>query len=261
MFRVDGKLLVSDLSESSLVEPILTASSPDVVVNCVALADPLQCEQSVIEAEQLNARLPETLGRLAHERGARLIHLSSDLVFDGYEHAPEGGFSEDDQPHPSSCYAKSKLAGEHAVLAASLGDHLVLRTSLVYGPSGVCRPGPLGWMVRKFTAGERVTLFIDEWRTPVFVVDLALAVRKLSRSPKISGLLHFAGPKRINRVEFGVIVANHLGFDRSLIVVKRLREVNLSPPRPRDVSLNSKRIQSMLGFAPRAAEEAFETFS
>lgn len=102
---------------------------PRIVVNCIAMSDVDRCEREKRAARELNADLPGALARTARERGAHLIHFSTDFVFDGTLRRP---YREDDAPNPLSVYGSTKLAGETAI-EAEKGSHWIFRVSWLYG--------------------------------------------------------------------------------------------------------------------------------
>jgi dTDP-4-dehydrorhamnose reductase len=105
---------------------------PDTVVNCIAIGDVDRCESEPALAHQVNAELPAAIGRACARAGARLIHFSTDFVFDGALHRP---YREDDVARPLSEYGRSKLAGERAIADTGCA-HWVFRISWLYGASG-----------------------------------------------------------------------------------------------------------------------------
>jgi dTDP-4-dehydrorhamnose reductase len=152
--------------------------------------------------------------------GARLIHISTDLVFDGAKPEP---YTEDDEPHPLDDYARSKLEAERRVLALH-PDALVVRTSLLVGHE---RPGRQEQVVLEAARGEReVAFFEDEWRSPVLVSDLAAALLELLETGA-SGLLHVAGAEPMNRYELACEIAFAHGLPAKRLRRGRLAESNL----------------------------------
>jgi dTDP-4-dehydrorhamnose reductase len=116
---VFGVVIQSDLLAQGAVEQALDASQPDWVIHCAALANLDACEADPIRAAQLNTELPGRLAEYvarggAREGKARLVHISTDSVFDGLR----GGYTEEDTPNPPGVYSRTKLAGEQAVAAA-----------------------------------------------------------------------------------------------------------------------------------------------
>jgi len=177
--------------------------------------------------------------RAAVAQGARFVLFSSDLVFDGRT----GGYTEQSPSSPISTYGAMKAEAEALVRSEHAGA-LVIRTSLLVGESGtMLRPA---YECEGFARGQSVVLYRDEWRSPTDVDDVAQASWELC-SLEVSGVFHVAGAERLTRVELGRIVCDRFGFDSALI-----REVDRPPSRPRDTSLDSRRVAALLGWAPRA---------
>ena len=152
----------------------------------------------------------------AAARDARLIHLSTDLVFDG-EHAP---YAEDDEARPASDYGRAKLEAESFVT-----DGLIVRTSLLYG-----NPGPQ----EALAARDDVVFHEDEIRCPTHVADLAAALLELA-ALDVTGVLHVAGPDAISRLEFA-----------RLLGAVDPKGAPTPPGRARNVALDSSRAASLL---------------
>lgn len=150
--------------------------------------------------------------------GARLIHVSTDLVFDG-EHAP---YSEDAEPKPVSAYGQAKLEAERLLPEGAL----VVRTSLLYGKAG----GPQ----ERLAADPGAVFYTDEIRCPTRVDELAAALLELAASD-VSGVLHVAGPDAVSRLEFA-----------RLLGAADPQGAPAPPGRARNVALDSSRAQSLL---------------
>lgn len=162
--------------------------------------------------------------------GARLIHMSTDLVFDG-EHGP---YTEHSQTAPVNYYGAAKAEAERIVLDLSSGP-VIARTSLVtcfHPPDPRTRP-----IVDALTGrGLPVTLFTDEYRCPVRVEDLAAALVELISLP-FSGIMHIAGPERLSRYELGLRVARFYRLPNEPGIVPALAR-DSGQPRPRDCTLD-----------------------
>jgi dTDP-4-dehydrorhamnose reductase len=174
--------------------------------------------------------------------GARLVHISTDVLFDGQR----GSYVEDDPPSPITPYGRSKALAEQAVRASG-ADAVVVRTSLIYG----WRPRPdrhTRWIVGDLRAGRPVRLFTDELRCPIWVESLAAAIVELAgldRAPSIpSGVLHVAGAQPLSRYQFGLRLLRFHGLDPSPIVPARSRESGLH--RPLDCTLDCSRARALL---------------
>jgi dTDP-4-dehydrorhamnose reductase len=158
---------------------------------------------------RVNSEGSAAVASAAAELGARLVHISTDLVFDGTK---RGAYTEDDEPNPPDDYGRSKLEAERRVLALHPGA-LVVRTSLLVGRE---RPGRQEQAVLEAARGEReMAFFEDEWRSPVLVSDLAAALLELVET-KASGILHLAGAEPMNRYELAceIAAAHGLPTDR-----------------------------------------------
>jgi dTDP-4-dehydrorhamnose reductase len=245
--RSSSAVISHDLRELDALSGLLDESDASAVINCAALSSPALCEERRSEASSLNTELPRTLGQWSADSGARVIHVSTDLVF-GAEVAPEGGFKEEDEPGPISFYGQSKVEGEVALLEQDSAS-LVVRLPLLYGdPKGTGR-GASEALFRLLARGERPSLFTDEWRCPLPVSVAAEALTELVHGQS-SGLLHVAGLERVTRFELGLALHQERFCDAERAQVEltgRLRsELDLSPERPEDTSLCSRRAASIL---------------
>jgi dTDP-4-dehydrorhamnose reductase len=170
--------------------------------------------------------------------GARLVHLSTDVVFDGEKGAP---YVEEDEPTPLTDYGRAKADAERAVLAQRPGA-LVVRTSLIYGGP---RPGPQ----ERLAADPGATFFTDEVRCPIQVGDLADALIELA-GLELNGVLHVAGGDRLGRAEFAELLAGN--------PVRTATIAGSGLVRPRDCSLAIDRARGLLRTRLRGAREVLE---
>ena len=250
IFQAPPSLTAADLTK------ILGATTISHIIHIGALASPEACEKNPEQARISNVAFTEMLSDYALATGAHLTTISTDLVFDGGK-APKRGFREEDIPCPRSVYSRSKKAAEEATLRNSL--HAAIRVALLYGDSPSQSKGFLGWMKRTFAEGVPLSLFEDEFRTPIHVRDAARAVIEVARL-KAHGIFHCGGPERISRVEFGMRVARACGFDETLIRPTTRLSYTTPPQRPEDVSLNSRALGTLVGFAPRPVDEALRVY-
>jgi dTDP-4-dehydrorhamnose reductase len=171
----------------------------------------------------------------ARQAGARLVHLSTDVVFDGEKAGPYG---EGDDARPVTAYGRAKLDAEHLVAAADPAA-LLVRTSLLYGGAD---PGPQERLVAQAVEGADVTFFTDEIRCPVRVGDLAHALLDLA-GLDVAGLLHVAGGEVVSRADLARRLARTLGHDAAAL------RTGPSPAgdRPRNCALDSSRAFTLLG--------------
>jgi dTDP-4-dehydrorhamnose reductase len=225
-----------DVRDARAVAGLVASAAPDVVVHTAyRLTGP--------EMRETNVDGAAIVAAAAREAGARLVHISSDVVFSGAVGRP---LREDDPPDPLSDYGRSKAEAERAVAAAH-PDALIARTSLLYaGP----RLGSHEVLALEAARGERdVTFFTDELRSPIAVGDLAGALLELA-TLDLSGPLHVAGADGVDRLEFARLIAVAHGLDPQL-----LRGGEGGPDRPKDCRLDSSRAVALLQTRLRGARE------
>ncbi len=213
-----------DVRDPVAANRLLDAFRPDVVIHTAALMN-----GDAMWA--VNAEGSRIIARAAKRVHARLIHLSSDVIFDG-EHAP---YDENSPPDPITPYGISKALAEQAVKE----EHptpLIVRTSLIYGFV------PLDPRTQQTLNGDMPRLFTDEYRCPILVDDLAAALIELAGN-KYAGILNIAGPQRLSRYEFALKLANALAAP---IKFSPAPSASSPTPRPRDCTLDISRAQSLL---------------
>jgi dTDP-4-dehydrorhamnose reductase len=243
-------LVPVDVSDQGQVAQAFAPAKPDIVLHTAALASIAACYRDPERARAVNCDGSAYLAQLTAETGARLIAISTDLVFDG----AKGNYREEDRPAPLSIYGRTKTDAERITL--SYDKHVVVRLSLLFGPSLTGREAFFDQQLAALRQRRPVTLFEDEWRTPLDLQTTARALLALLESD-YTGLLHLGGPERLSRLEMGRRLAAFLGLDASAIVAGRRERMPAAEPRPRDVSLDSARWRQMFpGHAWPTFEEA-----
>ncbi len=223
-----------DLTDADQVARCFDEAKPNLVLHVAALASIAACYQAPDRAEKINHLGTAQLAECAARSKARLLYVSTDLVFDG----EKGNYREEDQARPLSVYARTKLAGEKAALA--LDSSLVVRVSLLLGPSHQAeRPNFFDQQTRILLTGQSIGCFADEWRTPLTHRWAARMLLKLLAEWDGTGLLHLGGPERLSRLEIGQRLARRLGVSQEKVEPIVQAAVATPEPRPRDTSLNS----------------------
>ena len=265
----------ADLAEPDACDALCSLLKPAVIVHAAALANVSKCQADAKSADRSNIQATANLLQALDKHRERsspplFVHISTDMVFDGAVSAPAGGFSESSNTDPASVYSSTKRDAENVVLASAL-DAIVLRTALVYGKKIEKLESFLGWVVNGLKSGQ-VSLFEDEFRTPVAVDDLAEAVSRLidlpagSRASAVkqsdkAAILHMSGSERISRVDLGRKIADAFDLDRSAIVPCSRTSVPSEVPRPHDISLNSTKLFKLLGMQPRPIAEGLASIT
>lgn len=219
--RRGGEVAV-DLTGSGMVDAVVQALQPDLVLHLAANSRLADCERDPAAALRVNAEVPE---RFAERFGARLVFTSTDLVFDG-RGAP---FAASAPVAPLSAYGLGKAAGEERV--AWHGGRVV-RLPLLFGADGAGR-GATASLRAALAAGRRVSLYPNEYRTPLHAADAAAALVALVVEPDGPRLLHLPGPERVSRWELGRRFCGEHGLDAGCLDAVECQDAL----RPRDVSL------------------------
>jgi dTDP-4-dehydrorhamnose reductase len=167
----------------------------DVLINAAAFTNVDACETERDRAFRINAEAPNILAQICNEKDAKLIHFSTDYVFDGEKRVP---YTEDDQANPISAYGESKLAGERNVLAAGDGN-LVVRVSWVFGPD---RPSFIDAMIKRAQEDEKIDAISDKFSTPTYTHDIARMLPQFFDRGVAGGLLHFANTGKCSWQEY-----------------------------------------------------------
>jgi dTDP-4-dehydrorhamnose reductase len=219
-----------DLTDRAAVHMAVADTRPDAILHTAC---------SNRDAENVAAIVPAArhLAEAAQAAGARLVHVSTDLVFDG-EHAP---YEDHSAPCPIMDYGRAKAEAE-VVVAALCPGAAVVRPSLIWALDPLNKQ--TGWLVEGVKRGSRVTLFTDEIRCPVHLDDLTRLLLALAERREVTGPLNAGGPQPLNRWAFGLRLLAALGMGRGRNVVPgTVGESGLA--RARDLTLRSLRAQAL----------------
>lgn len=242
-----------NLLDPQQLKGLFELSQPDWVINCAALADLDACEADPALARQMNSELPGQLAHYVARGGARLVHVSTDAVFDGRV----GNYSEEDHPNPLSVYARTKLEGEGAVLEA---DHqaIVARVNL-FGWSISGRRSLAEWFINNLSIGNPVMGFTDVYFCPLLANDLGqLLLEMLERGLK--GLYHVVSSECSTKYEFGRQLAKLFGYDEDLIRPASLSQAGLSAARSPNLTLRTDKLARDLGRSTPGLKDGLHKF-
>ena len=202
-----------ELGDPDAVAGTIERLRPAIVVNAAAFHNVPRCENEPSAAYALNAIAPRHLARCCTAAGARLVHVSTDYVFDGTKGAP---YVETDRPNPLNVYASSKLAGEYGVLNDGAA-HQVVRSSGLYGVRPCRAKGGnfIDTMFRLVREQDVVRVVQDEVLTPTFTADLAAQIRVLAEQGP-PGLFHATEHGACSWYEFATVIFAVAGFSTPL---------------------------------------------
>jgi dTDP-4-dehydrorhamnose reductase len=215
-----------DVRDAAAVERVLDEARPDAVVHTAALTDVDGCERERDLALAINRDGAAHVARACAARGARLVHLSTEYVFDG----AAGPYREDDPVNPLGWYARTKQAGEEAVMAAG-GRWAIARTTVLYGHAPHVRANFVLWLLGRLRAGERARIVEDQIGSPTLADNLAEMCLALARSGHV-GVFNTVGADVVSRYEFARRVALAFGLDPAQIDPIATASLNQLAPRP-----------------------------
>jgi dTDP-4-dehydrorhamnose reductase len=238
--NVPFPVLPADLSMPGSAQSLLDQTQPEVIINCAAIAILDTCEAKPDLAYQLNSVFPGELAAEAARRDIRMVHFSTDAVFDG----TIGCYTETDEPRPINHYAYTKVEGERAVLAAN-PDALVARVNF-YGWSLHGKRSLAEYFFYSLSRGEPVKGFIDVQFCPLQVNDLVdILLRMIDL--RLSGLYHVVSSECLNKFDFCHRLARQFGLNQELISPSSWLEGGLRANRSTNLTISTAKLQGALG--------------
>jgi dTDP-4-dehydrorhamnose reductase len=240
-----------DITDRWRVEAEVQRLQPTVLINCAAMADVDGCERDPALARRVNAEGPSHLAQVCRGAGIRLVHFSTDYVFDGDKGSE---YVESDPPNPVNEYGRSKLLGEMAVLE-TLVHVVVLRISFLFGPG---RATLIDKLAARARANRDPMPIVDGWVTkPTHVGEIVRAVEQVLAAD-VSGVWHLAGRPAVSRFEFAREVLRLIGDDPGRVTRLAAEALNLPARRPAATPLDTTRFEARFGPVRRWTEWAAE---
>lgn len=241
-----------DLCQLSQIDKLLNDIFPATIIHTAAIANPDQCEHDPDKAITVNVKATEQLANWAQKNGARFIYTSTDMVFDGRR----GNYKESDPTNPISQYSKTKVAAEQFIKNNNT-NFVIARVALVYG-IGITRHNSFfEKMIEKLTNGEKITLFDDQYRSPILVDNLAEALLELVEK-KFIGTIHLGGRERISRWGFGWKACNKFDLPHRNILKGSMYDFEATAFRPPDISFNIELASKVLKTKLLTCDEGLE---
>jgi len=244
-----------DLASFDDVRGKLGAMNFDVLINAAGFTNVDACETERDRAFLINGEAPGVLAEICNAKDAKLIHFSTDYVFDGEKPAP---YAEEDEANPISVYGESKLIGERNVFAAG-DDHLVVRVSWVFGPD---RPSFIDAMIKRAQHNEKIDAIADKFSTPTYTHDIAHMLPQFFDRGVEGGILHFSSAGKCSWQEYAqwaLDCCRDAGIPLKATTVGALTLRDMSSwvaRRPVYSVLSTVKYKELTGTAPRAWREA-----
>jgi len=231
---------------------------PKAIVNTAALHNVDYCETHRDEASSVNVEGVRNLGEAARQNHSRLVHLSTDYVFDG----KTGHYTELDDPHPLHFYAETKLKAEE--VAARIPSYAIARPSVIYGWNpleATATPSSSGktinfavFVLEKLRKNEMVKAVSDQYSSPTFADNLAEALLRLAKYPD-NGVFHTAGRSCVSRYEFAVKLAEIFDYPTRLVEPVHASDFKQMAERPKNSCLQVDKAEKALGMKFLTADE------
>lgn len=240
-----------DLTQSALIAQSIEDYQPNVIINCSAYTAVDKAESDLEIAHQVNAIAPEILAKSAEKIKAKVIHISTDYVFNGQKNTP---YLETDQTSPLGIYGETKLAGERAIIN-NCHQYLIIRTAWVYGNYG--KGNFVKTMLRLGQERPELKVVIDQVGSPTWTKDLAQTIYQLipQISPEIAGIYHYTNSGICSWYDFAVTIfeeSKKLGFPLKIEKVTPITTAEYPTPakRPAYSVLSTRKIANLLGNIP-----------
>jgi len=234
------------------------------IINCSGYTKVDQAEEEIDEAFRINQDGVRNIALFSAKRRIRLIHISTDYVFDGRKEGSAVAYREDDKTNPINIYGKSKLAGEEEIKKI-LEEYFIIRTAWLYGLKG---NNFIYTMLRLFKEKDLVKVVDNQWGSPTYTVDLAGAILNIIEDNSVSyGIYHFTNEGKTSWYEFAWTIykkAKRLGSIESNKKVEiqpiKTEDYPTVAERPKYSVLSKEKIKKEFGLKIRNWEDALEDF-
>ena len=245
---------ILDMQNVDATDALLNNFRPDVIINASAMSVVDYCEQHPEEAYALNVTAVKHLAEYSQSNSCRLIHLSTDFVFDG---TATEAYTETDTTNPINYYGKTKQWSEE-VIEQACTNYAIARIEVVYGKPFNGQHGNIVHLVKtRLQNGQSIRVVSDQFRSPTWVEDIARAIESLL-SDKYQGIYHICGGETMSVADIAYRVAKHFGLDTSLIQPVTTDEMNEATPRPLFSPMNTEKALKEFGYQPSRLEEGFK---
>ena len=228
-----------NLEEPEAIKNIIDQYKPDIIFHCAAMANIDQCEENPDLTFRINAELPGKIAYLSKRKGIKLVHISTDAVFDGQK----GNYTEDDQPNPLGVYAKSKLEGENYV-SENNPEALIARVNF-YGYSITGKRSLSEFFLNNLLDNKSMLGFTDVFFCPLIVNDLVDLLHEMINAD-LCGIYHTLSCESLSKYDFGCMIAERFSLDAGLIKPVSVYESGLVATRSLNLTLQTQKLSSAL---------------
>ncbi len=241
----------ADIRNQKEIKKVFKEFQPEFVVHSAALTNPvIPPDKTSRDYFETNVNATANIAKLCSEIDAKLIYISTDLVYAGYRGSM---LKEDSKLIPASLYAETKLMGEVKVREFT-ENHLILRTALLYGIGLNHSSCHFQNMFTSLFSKMPVKLFTEQFRTPISLIEASRIITELIDKEEANGTINLGGIERVSRYELGEILCDIAEFDKSLLIKSSMKDMS-DLPQVEDVSLNTEKLSS-LGIKQKLIEES-----
>jgi len=240
-----------DICDKAALDAFVKANAVNVIVNCAAYTAVDKAEDDVELCYKINAEAVRNIGEVAHQNGLKVVHVSTDYVFDGTNYVP---YSEDQAVSPNTVYGKSKLAGEQALME-TCEQAVILRTAWLYSSFG---NNFVKTMIKLGTERDSLNVIFDQIGTPTYAADLGDTILKiLSHETFTPGMYHFSDEGVCSWYDFTKTIHRIAGITCDVRPIET-KDYPARTPRPHYSVLNKAKIKATYGITIPHWEESLE---
>lgn len=239
-----------DLTDAAAVQQIVADFQPTAIIHTAAQTQVDACEDDREGCDAINIGAVETLCDVCQQGNIRMVHISTDFVFDG----ADGPYSEEDVPNPVNYYGQSKLRAEQVIRERGL-NHAILRTVLLYGITpAMSRSNIVLWAKKSLEEGKPIRVVTDQFRTPTLAEDLATASMTAALG-EAQGIFHISGAEFLGVHEIAYRIADFWKLDKGLITEVDSSTLSQRAKRPPRTGFIIDKARRDLAYQPHRFEE------
>ena len=250
--KKDNNLFVLDVRERNKVFKLIEKIKPNVVFDVHSLTNVDYCELHREEAWAVNVEGTKNVAEACEKNKIKIFFISSDYVFDGKKNI----YYEKDELHPLNYYGKTKAIGEKVIQLLDT-DHVIVRTTVLYGIGGIGKKPFTSWVIENLKIGKEIKVVKDQFNNPTFVDNLAEILLKLYEKNAF-GVFHVVGKDNVSRYKFALKIAEIFNLNKKLIKPITTSELGQIAIRPKKLKLSTKKLKNFLGVVPFGINEGLK---
>ena len=243
-----------DITNKGDVKSLVSAFKPEIIINCVAISNVDFCEKEKETAWNVNVKGVENLISSAKIIGAKLIHLSTDYIFDGNK----GDYNEDDKPNPISYYGRTKLAAENSILESGI-NFCILRPIVIFGFGKNLKYNFPFWVVESLREGKNISCATDQISNPTYAGQIAEGIISVIKND-FNGIYNFCGDTKISRFDLAKLCAKIFNLNGELISPITSDELKQIAKRPKNTTMDLSKAKKDFKIKFLEISEALEKF-